>query len=178
MRLLTVWRVDGAGVSGATAHAVGGGVAAGVVWCECRLGCVGLGVGGGCVVQQPIELILMRELADHLATPIFVVDPDGTLEFYNERAEAILGLRFEETGPMPVAEWASVFSPTDDAGRAMAPEQLPLVMTLRDRVASHGGFWIRGMDGATRRLEVTAVPLLGRDGIFVGAAALFWELPQ
>jgi PAS domain-containing protein len=137
-----------------------------------------VGGGGGCVVQQPIELILMRELADHLATPIFVVDPDGTLEFYNEHAEAILGLRFEETGPMPVAEWASLFSPTDNAGRAMAPEQLPLVMTLRDRVASHGGFWIRGMDGATRRLEVTAVPLLGRDGIFVGAAALFWELPQ
>lgn len=130
------------------------------------------------MVQQPIELILMRELADHLSTPIFVVDPDGTLEFYNEHAEAILGLRFEETGPMPVAEWASAFSPTDDVGRAMAPEQLPLVITLRDRVACHGGFWIRGMDGATRRLEVTAVPLLGRDGIFVGAAALFWESPQ
>jgi PAS domain-containing protein len=143
-----------------------------VLW-VCRVG-----VGASCVVQQPIELILMRELADHLATPIFVVDPEGTLEFYNEHAEAILGLRFEETGPMPVAEWASAFSPTDDAGTAMAPEQLPLVITLRHRVACHGGFWIRGLDGATRRLEVTAVPLLGRDGIFVGAAALFWESPQ
>ena len=62
------------------------------------------------MVQQPIELILMRELADHLATPIFVVDPDGTLELLDEHAEAILGLRFEETGPMPVAESATAFS--------------------------------------------------------------------
>jgi PAS domain-containing protein len=137
-----------------------------------------VGIGSWCVVQQPIELILMRELADHLATPIFVVDPEGTLEFYNEHAEGILGLRFEETGPMPVEEWASAFSPTDDTGTALAPEQLPLVVTLRDRVACHGGFWIRGLDGANRRLQVTALPLIGRDGIFVGAAALFWESPQ
>ena len=40
---------------------------------------------------QPIEIILMRELADHLATPIFVVDPDGDLLFYNEPAEKLLG---------------------------------------------------------------------------------------
>jgi hypothetical protein len=45
-------------------------------------------------------------------------------------------------------------------------------------VACHGGFWIRGFDGANRRLQVTALPLIGREGIFVGAAALFWESPQ
>ncbi len=129
------------------------------------------------MAQQPIELILMRELADHLATPIFVVDPDGTLEFYNEHAEAILGLRFEETGPMPVAEWATMFSPTDDQGTPLLPEDLPLVITLREQVPCHGGFWIRGLDGETRRLSVTAVPLLSQHGSLVGAAALFWETP-
>lgn len=130
------------------------------------------------MAQQPIELILMRELADHLVTPIFVVDPDGTLEFYNEHAETLLGLRFDETGPMPVEEWATIFSPTDDNGAALRPDDLPLVITLRDGVPCHGHFWIRGLDGASRRLSVTALPLLGRHGTLVGAAALFWETPQ
>jgi len=127
------------------------------------------------VAQQPIEVILMRELADHLGTPIFVVDPDGTLEFYNEQAEALLGRRYDETGPMPVEEWASVFVPTDDAGARLPADRLPLVTTLRDRVPSHGSFWIEGLDGERRRLAVTAMPLTGRNGVFVGAAALFWE---
>lgn len=127
------------------------------------------------MAQQPIEVILMRELADHLGTPIFVVDPDGTLEFYNEPAEAILGRRYDETGPMPVEEWASVFVPTDDAGEPLPPDQLPLVVTLRDRVPSHGIFWIEGLDGERHRLAATAMPLTGRNGMFVGAAALFWE---
>ena len=53
--------------------------------------------------QKPIELILMRQLASTLAMPIFLVDADGTLAFYNEPAERVLGMRFEETGEMPGA---------------------------------------------------------------------------
>jgi PAS domain-containing protein len=129
------------------------------------------------MAQQPIEMILMRELADHLAIPIFVVDPDGALEFYNEHAERVLGLRFDETGPMPVDAWAAAFSPTDEDGEPLAPDELPLVVTLRERVPCHGTLWILGLDGTRRRLSITAVPLLGRHGVLVGAAALFWETP-
>ena len=126
-------------------------------------------------MQQPIEVILMRELASHLATAIFVVDSSGGLEYYNEPAELILGLRFDETGPMPVGEWATVFSPTDDQGAPLPPEGLPLVIALRDRREAHGSFWIRGRDGATRFLTVTGVPLVGQQGALVGAVAFFWE---
>ncbi len=34
--------------------------------------------------QQEIEMILARQLASYLVMPIFVVDPAGTLVFYNE----------------------------------------------------------------------------------------------
>ena len=37
--------------------------------------------------QQEIEMILVRQLASYLAMPIFIVDPQGTLVFYNEPAE-------------------------------------------------------------------------------------------
>ena len=65
--------------------------------------------------QREIEVILTRQLASYLTMPIFIVDPDGTLVFYNEPAEAILGHRFEETGEMPADEWATVYTATDDA---------------------------------------------------------------
>ena len=47
-------------------------------------------------MTRPIEIILMRELAGHLATPIFVVDTAGDLLFYNDPAERLLGSRLTE----------------------------------------------------------------------------------
>ena len=35
--------------------------------------------------------------------PIFLVDPEGTLVYYNEPAERLLGYRYDETGEMPSA---------------------------------------------------------------------------
>lgn len=134
-----------------------------------------MGARDGRVMQQPIEVILMRELASHLATAIFVVDTAGNLEYYNEPAEAILGLRFDETGPMAVEEWATLFSPTDAQGAPLPPEGLPLVMALRDQKEAHGSFWIHGHDAADRFLTVTAIPLVGQQGALVGAVAFFWE---
>ena len=49
----------------------------------------------------PIEVVLLRQVAGYLATPLFFVDEDGNLEYYNEPAEALLGHRYEETGQMP-----------------------------------------------------------------------------
>ncbi len=44
-------------------------------------------VSRGCNVSADIEVILMKQVASYLAMPIFVVDPSGTLLFYNEPAE-------------------------------------------------------------------------------------------
>ena len=66
---------------------------------------------------HPIQIILTRQLATHLSVPAFLVDPEGTLLFYNEPAEAILGRRFDDTGEMPAEEWSSAFFPIDDPGQ-------------------------------------------------------------
>jgi hypothetical protein len=84
-------------------------------------------------------------------------------------------MRFEETGPMPAEEWSTIFGPLDTDGNPMAPADLPLVVALREGHAAHVTFDIRGLDGAARRLETTAIPLLDTSGQLVGAAALFWE---
>jgi PAS domain S-box-containing protein len=130
------------------------------------------------VVQQALELILLKQVAEYLATPMFIVDPGGNLLFYNEPAEEILGHRYEETGQMPLEEWGTIFSPTDSLGRPMPAEDLPLARALAERTPSHGSFYIRGLDGVSRHLSVTAVPLDGPGGTNLGAVAAFWVLPR
>ena len=128
--------------------------------------------------QYEIEVILARQLADNLALPIFLVDRDGNLLFYNEPAEKILGHRYAETGSMPAAEWATIFQPTDEDGKPLDPELLPLMIALKKYRPAHGGFWIRGLDGVTRHIQVTAFPLLGQSERYLGAVAIFWEDPK
>lgn len=128
--------------------------------------------------QQEIEVILARHLAEYLAMPIFIVEPNGDLLFYNEPAEKILGLRYDETGPMPAAEWATVFQPVNEAGIPLPTEELPLIMALSQQSPAHKMFWIRGLDGRMRQIEVTAFPLKVQANRFLGALAIFWEVPQ
>lgn len=126
--------------------------------------------------QKQIEIILMRQLASYLALPIFVVDPDGNLLFYNEPAESLLGRTFDEAGEMPMSEWSTIFRQTDERGVALQPHELPLVQALQSRRPAHRAMRIMGLDGVSRRIEVTAFPLEGQGGRLLGAAALFWGL--
>jgi PAS domain-containing protein len=129
-------------------------------------------------MSQPIQIILMRQLAGYLSVPLFLVDPKGNLLFYNEPAEAVLGRRFEETGAMPAEEWSSVFTPLDEDGQPIPPEQVPLRITLTERRPAYRRLFIRGLDGVSRHIEVASIPIVGLQGEFLGGAALFWELPE
>ena len=125
--------------------------------------------------QKPIELILMRQLASSLAMPIFLVDADGTLAFYNEPAERLLGMRFEETGEMLATEWSTLWNPTDVDGRPLPPERVPLMIAVTERKPVHVELCIRGLDGARRHIEATAFPLMRLTDEVLGAVVLFWE---
>jgi len=125
--------------------------------------------------QQAIEVILSRHLAECLAMPIFIVNPDGDLIFYNEPAEAILGQSYTETGMMPAKEWATIFQPFDADGNPLPPEELPLIIALREHHPAHRLFNIHGQDGVAREIQVTAFPLIGQADRFLGAIAIFWE---
>lgn len=126
--------------------------------------------------QQTIEIILTRQLAGYLSTPAFLVDMEGTLLFYNERAEPILGHRFEDTGEMTAALWSTVFHPTDETGNDIPAKELPLMIALKEGRSAHRSLWIRALDGQRRHLEVTAFPLITNQHRRVGAVAIFWEI--
>lgn len=126
--------------------------------------------------MPPVEIILARQLASYLSVPIFVVDPDGDLLFYNEPAERIVGTRFDETGKMSMEEWTTVFEPTDEDGVPVPPSELPLVSTLETRQPALRSLFIRGLDGELRRITTVSVPLLAQGKRFVGGLAFFWEV--
>ena len=127
------------------------------------------------MAQKAVELILMRQLASYLAVPIFLVDPEGNLLYYNEPAERLLGRRYDETGELPVTEWSTVFTPTTPDGRRLPPEEVPLAVALQKWHPAHRRLVIRGLDGVARRIAVTALPLEGQGGRRLGAVAIFWE---
>lgn len=117
-----------------------------------------------------------KDFAESLAVPFFIVDRGGTLLFYNALAEKILGKRFAETGELQAAVWTRLFIPNDEQGNPLLPEQLPLVKTLNEQRPASLAFWIRGLDNELRHIEVTSFPLTNQAGIFLGAAAMFWEV--
>jgi PAS domain S-box-containing protein len=129
-------------------------------------------------MAQPIELILVRHLASSLTTPLFLVDQAGTMVFYNEAAEQVLGRRYDEAGEMSFDEWTSIFGQRDEHGAPLDVEELPLVRALRSRRPAHARFDITGLDGSARTLEVSAFPLEAHGQQHLGAVALFWESPR
>ena len=126
--------------------------------------------------QREIELILIRQLAGYLATPMFVVDPRGDLLYYNEPAETLLGRPFDEAGGMTFEEWSTLFQPMAADGTPMPPEALPLSRALRDHLPAHDRLSIVGVDGTKRQIEVTAMPLEGQGGRHLGAVAIIWSV--
>lgn len=126
-------------------------------------------------MSQPIELILVRHLASSLTIPLFLVDPDGTMVFFNEPAEQVLGRRYDEAGEMSFGEWTTIFAVRDERGEPLDIDELPLVRALRARRPAHARFDITGLDGAPRTIEVSAFPLEAEGQRQLGAVALFWE---
>jgi PAS domain-containing protein len=125
--------------------------------------------------HKTLILILARELATNLATPVFVVDPEGTLVFYNEAAEGILGEPFGVVGELTRDQWLAMFPPEAPDGTPLPMEQAPLIRALREHIPVHDHIRVRARDGVSRDIAVTAFPLLVGGEEFAGAVAIFWE---
>jgi PAS domain-containing protein len=126
--------------------------------------------------QQPLELILARNLLSSISTPGFLVDKDNGLVFYNEAAGALLGKRFEAIGKLPFEQWSVMFGPLDDEGEPLPAEALPLVIALREGRPSHSRLHVQSLAGERHEIEVAALPLVANAGGFRGALAIFWPI--
>jgi PAS domain-containing protein len=124
---------------------------------------------------KDLMLILARELATNASTPMFIADAEGTLVFYNEPAERILGRPFAAAGEINASDWENVFEVETLDGQPMPLDQMPSGIAFLERRASSGPVRIKSLDGKTHNLETTAFPLFKRGRDFVGVVVLFWE---
>ncbi|MDQ4081557.1 MAG: PAS domain-containing protein [Actinomycetota bacterium] len=128
--------------------------------------------------QKNLVLILAREFASKLATPMFLADADGNLVFYNEPAEDILGRTFAEAGEMPADEWPALFETEDVEGNPISLTQMPAGVAFAERRPAHGTLRIKGLDGVRRTISVTGFPLFAHTAEFVGVVAIFWQADE
>jgi PAS domain-containing protein len=120
-------------------------------------------------------LILAREFASNLATPIYIADADETLVYFNEPAEKIAGRSFAEAGEMPMREFAELLTPRGQDGEPLEREATPGGIAFKERRPAHACLRITGLDGDEREIATTAFPLFGPDEEFHGIMVIFWE---
>jgi PAS domain S-box-containing protein len=125
--------------------------------------------------QHHLVLILARDFASRLATPVFLVDVEGTVIYFNEAAEQVLGRRYVEGVGMGADEWSTAFAPRGDDGEPVPLAELPLGIAILERHPAHRMLRIRRDDGTDRVIEVTAFPLFAHEDECLGAIAIFWE---
>jgi PAS domain-containing protein len=125
--------------------------------------------------RYPVEVVLLRRLADRLTMPILVHDAEGRVLFYNPAAEPLLGRPFDELGEVELREWYDAFQPTDEDGSTIKLEDHPLHIARVLQQPSHRHLFFQGLDGVRHWIEGAAFPLLGQCHRHLGAVGIFWE---
>lgn len=124
--------------------------------------------------EQPLELILARNLVSLVSLATVLLDVEGAIVFFNDAAAEFFGGLFEETGAIPLARWRTEVGPFDEAGRHLPTGGLPVTRAFRDGRPGFGRFHIRGGSGLVD-VEVVALPLVGSVGLH-GAMVMFWPI--
>jgi PAS domain S-box-containing protein len=125
--------------------------------------------------HKSLPVILAREFASNLATPLAVIDEDGTLVFFNEPAERIIGQTHAELGDLPEEEWRARFQAERRDGTQISADEMPTSVARRLRRPAHETLHFTMVDGQQRTLSVTAIPMLGREQDVAGVVVVFWE---
>lgn len=126
--------------------------------------------------QHPVEIILLRQAASYLTMPIWITNHAGDLIYYNDPAGDMVGLPFDEMGPMPVDQLQSTFKVSDLEGNPISNDEIPTVKPLITHRPARGKIRFLAFDRVWRDIEVWATPLEAQSGRFVGVLATFWEL--
>jgi len=128
------------------------------------------------MAQQPVEMILARQLASHLFIPVLLTDTTGTVIFYNEPAEQLLGVRFEETGRVSPEEADRLVEVGDDPAGGPDATGRPVLTALQQRRPVHTRRPVlRRGDQVRLQVEISAFPVIDQEGRLLGAVAMFWE---
>jgi PAS domain-containing protein len=124
---------------------------------------------------KSLPLILARELAANLATPMFLSDARGMLVYWNDAAALLLGKPYAEIGEVPMGEFAAALHLATPDGELLRRRDSPGGVAFFERRPSHQTGVATSYDGTRRVVEATAYPLIGANGEMHGVINVFWE---
>jgi PAS domain-containing protein len=124
---------------------------------------------------KSLPLILARELASNLATPMFLIDAEGTLVFYNEAAEVIIGRPFTDLGEISALEFGAILDVTEPDGTPVRRRDTAAGIAFFQRRPAHRTVMATALDGVRRLVDNTAYPLFGANQEMHGVVSVFWE---
>src|SRR5215470_8067419 len=100
------------------------------------------------MAQQPVEMILVRQLAGYLYVPVLV---------------------FEETGRIDPKEVDRLIELSDDAAAGHEESERPVHSALLHRRPVHARRWLlRRSDRVRLQVEITAFPVIDQDDRLLG----------
>jgi len=134
------------------------------------------GVAASAGEPKSLPLILARELGSNLATPMFLIDAAGTLVFYNEAAELLIGRPFAELGEIPALDFGEELQLSESDGSPLRRRDTPAGIAFFERRPAHKLVMATAYDGVRRNVEVTAYPLFGAANDMHGVLTVFWEV--
>jgi PAS domain-containing protein len=124
--------------------------------------------------NKPLTLILARELASNLATPMSLIDSRGVMVFYNDAAAQLIGKPFSELGEIPAEEFGRILQLKSPDGQTMLRRDHPSGVSFIEHRPSHKILYATGYDGVERLVHATAYPLFGTNGEMHGVVSVFW----
>jgi PAS domain-containing protein len=127
--------------------------------------------------SRSLPLILARELASNLATPMFLMDAAGALVYHNEAADGLIGRSFAELGEIPAMEFGEMLQLRGLDGASLHRGDTPTAIAFTERCPAHLVMKATGYDGEERVVEVTAYPLFGAADEMHGVVTVFWQAP-
>jgi hypothetical protein len=130
----------------------------------------------GSVRHYPLELILLRQFAARLTTPVALFDMDGWLIYLNPAAEAVFGVDFADLGELSLEQALAIAQPKDVHGAPMTPDTVPVGIALGQGRPEARTVSIRDPRGRLHRLGTTTIPVQSYGGAFVGVMSIFWKL--
>jgi PAS domain-containing protein len=113
---------------------------------------------------RSLPLILARELASNLATPMFLLDSEGTLVYFNDAAALLLGKTFAEVGEISSLEFAASLKVSTLDHVPLRGRDTPSGIAFFQHKPAHLHVLATSYEGLRRAYEATSYPLLGATG--------------
>jgi PAS domain-containing protein len=123
---------------------------------------------------KSLPLILARELASNLSTPMFLLDTHGILVYFNDAAAQVLGKQFADLGEIPSGQFGEALQLALPEGQPLPLNESPAGIAFFERRPAHKKLVATSYDGVRRQYEATAYPLFGTEGEMHGVISVFW----